>query len=187
MATLNLMVPSLIRIIEFASSMPNELTALMRVKELGDLAQAQSQQDSVDRVSADIDPSTTIESMRLEGMSFSYQHDYPLFTELDLAFNKGQAHLINGGNGAGKSTLLTILSGELKPQSGHIALDTIRLNTLPSRCLFRADSKSQYDCDLDKKKNVVTHQQTEPSFAPHQRGISQTSQTLPFCRLLIAQ
>lgn len=38
MATLNLMVPSLIRIIEFASSMPNELTALMRVKELGDLA-----------------------------------------------------------------------------------------------------------------------------------------------------
>ena len=39
-ATLGLMVPSLIRIVEFASSVPNELTALMRIKELSDLAQS---------------------------------------------------------------------------------------------------------------------------------------------------
>lgn len=155
-ATLNLMVPSLIRIIEFASSMPNELTALMRVKELDDLAQAQSQQDAVDRVSADIDPSTTIASMRLEGMSFSYQHDYPLFTELDLSFNKGQAHLINGGNGAGKSTLLTILSGELKPQSGHIALDTIRLNALPSRSQWISMVPQKIHIISDSIRNNVT-------------------------------
>nr|WP_235956303.1 ABC transporter ATP-binding protein [Grimontia sedimenti] len=128
-ATLNLMVPSLIRIIEFASSIPNELTALMRVKELCDLAQAQSEPVS----ERNTEPSPLIEAMELEGMSFSYQRDYPLFSHLDLAFDRGRAHLINGGNGAGKSTLLTILSGELKPQSGHIKLDTALLDTLSNR------------------------------------------------------
>ncbi|WP_081796379.1 ABC transporter transmembrane domain-containing protein [Enterovibrio calviensis] len=155
-ATLNLMVPSLIRIIEFASSIPNELTALMRVKELSDLAQKQSQQRITDSVEPNIERSTAIESMTLVGMSFSYQRDYPLFTNLDLAFKKGQAHLINGGNGAGKSTLLTILSGELKPQSGHIALDTIHLNTLPSRSQWISMVPQKIHIISDSIRNNVT-------------------------------
>ncbi|WP_241905247.1 ABC transporter ATP-binding protein [Enterovibrio norvegicus] len=158
-ATLNLMVPSLIRIIEFVSSIPNELTALMRVKELSDLAQEQSHQRVSDSVEPNIERSTasaTIESMTLEGMSFSYQHDYPLFTELDLAFSKGQAHLINGGNGAGKSTLLTILSGELKPQSGQIALDAAPLNTLPSRSQWIAMVPQKIHIISDSIRNNVT-------------------------------
>ncbi|WP_394209473.1 ABC transporter ATP-binding protein [Enterovibrio calviensis] len=155
-ATLNLMVPSLIRIIEFVSSLPNELTALMRVKELCDLSQVPPKQGLADNSDPKIEHFTVFESMSLEGMSFSYHHDYPLFTRLDLVFDRGRAHLVNGGNGAGKSTLLTILSGELKPQSGQIKLDTIDLNGLSNRSQCIAMVPQRIHIISDSIRNNVT-------------------------------
>lgn len=155
-ATLNLMVPSLIRIIEFASSLPNELTALMRVKELCDLAKAQSERDMPNHTEPQAKPFAFIENMAIEGVSFSYQHDYPLFSSLDLTFDRGRAHLINGGNGAGKSTLLTILSGELQPQSGHITLDSTPLSTLSNRSEWISMVPQRIHIISDSIRNNVT-------------------------------
>lgn len=155
-ATLSVMVPSLIRIVEFVSSIPNELTALMRVKELRDLAHLQTEKVVGNATDPEIKPSTLFDALVLDGMSFSYHHDYPLFTNLDLAFNRGRAHLINGGNGAGKSTLLTILSGELKPQSGHIKLDTIDLNGLSNRSQWISMVPQRIHIISDSIRNNVT-------------------------------
>ena len=45
-----------------------------------------------------------------------------LLGEVNLSFERGQTVALVGPNGAGKSTLLRALSGELRPQSGHVRL-----------------------------------------------------------------
>jgi len=45
-----------------------------------------------------------------------------LFKDVDLKFTQGNCYGIIGANGAGKSTLLRILSGDLEPTTGEVAL-----------------------------------------------------------------
>lgn len=45
-----------------------------------------------------------------------------LFEEVNLKFTKGNCYGVIGANGAGKSTFLKILSGELKPNKGEVAV-----------------------------------------------------------------
>lgn len=45
-----------------------------------------------------------------------------LFANADLKFLPGNCYGIIGANGAGKSTFLRILSGELEPTTGEIAI-----------------------------------------------------------------
>ncbi|MCF0150546.1 MAG: ATP-binding cassette domain-containing protein, partial [Firmicutes bacterium] len=56
-------------------------------------------------------------------MNFSGQ---TLFKDVDLKFTQGNCYGIIGANGAGKSTFLRILSGNLEPTTGTVA---IRPNT----------------------------------------------------------
>lgn len=46
-----------------------------------------------------------------------------LFKNVDLKFVSGNCYGVIGANGAGKSTFLRILSGELEPTTGEIAID----------------------------------------------------------------
>ncbi len=46
-----------------------------------------------------------------------------LFTHVNLKFTPGNCYGVIGANGAGKSTFLRILSGELEPSSGEVAVD----------------------------------------------------------------
>ncbi|MCI2106455.1 MAG: ATP-binding cassette domain-containing protein [Intestinimonas sp.] len=46
----------------------------------------------------------------------------PLFSHVDLQFTQGNCYGIIGANGAGKSTFLKILSGQLEPTSGEVAI-----------------------------------------------------------------
>ncbi len=46
-----------------------------------------------------------------------------LFDEVDLKFTRGNCYGVIGANGAGKSTFLKILSGEIDPVRGHVALE----------------------------------------------------------------
>ena len=45
-----------------------------------------------------------------------------LFEDVNLSFTKGNCYGIIGANGAGKSTFLKVLSGEMEPQKGEVAL-----------------------------------------------------------------
>ena len=47
-----------------------------------------------------------------------------LFDEVNIKFTPGNCYGVIGANGAGKSTFLKILSGEVTPNSGSIALET---------------------------------------------------------------
>lgn len=48
--------------------------------------------------------------------------DKKLFEDVNIQFNDGNCYGVIGANGAGKSTFLKILSGEVEPQHGNIAL-----------------------------------------------------------------
>lgn len=54
------------------------------------------------------------------GMNFSGQQ---LFTDVNLKFTPGNCYGVIGANGAGKSTFLKILSGDLDPTTGEVAID----------------------------------------------------------------
>ena len=53
------------------------------------------------------------------GLSFS---DKTLFKNINLKFNHGNCYGVIGANGSGKSTFLKILSGELEPNTGSVAI-----------------------------------------------------------------
>lgn len=60
----------------------------------------------------------------LEARSVTYRvSGKALVSDVDLTLRPGRLVAIIGPNGAGKSTLLRLLSGELRPSSGTIALD----------------------------------------------------------------
>ena len=46
-----------------------------------------------------------------------------LFEDVNIKFGKGNCYGIIGANGAGKSTFLKVLSGEIEPSKGEIAID----------------------------------------------------------------
>ncbi len=60
----------------------------------------------------------------LQARALGYAVDgHALLSDIDLGVRPGSITVLIGPNGAGKSTLLRILSGELKPTSGHVLLD----------------------------------------------------------------
>ena len=60
-------------------------------------------------------------AVNLNNISFQYfGSDEPLFSNLDIGFEKSSHTVITGDNGSGKSTLLGLVSGILKPEKGNI-------------------------------------------------------------------
>ncbi len=56
-----------------------------------------------------------------DNVSLSFS-DRQLFKDINLKFNHGNCYGVIGANGSGKSTFLKILSGELEPTTGNIAI-----------------------------------------------------------------
>lgn len=60
-------------------------------------------------------------SITIANLSWATPDGRPLFSDLDLSFGAERAGLV-GRNGVGKTTLLRIVSGELQPRSGSVAV-----------------------------------------------------------------
>ena len=63
-------------------------------------------------------------AVRLENATFGYRR-HPAVHHLTGTFEAGSLTAIAGPNGAGKSTLLKAIAGEMRPLSGHLAVDGI--------------------------------------------------------------
>ena len=63
-----------------------------------------------------------ITMLNVSNLSISFQGE-TLFSDVAFMLNGGNRVGIIGKNGAGKSTLLKILSGEIQPDTGNIALE----------------------------------------------------------------
>lgn len=63
---------------------------------------------------------------------------------LDLAFGAGEAVGIIGPNGAGKSTLFNLITGDVKPDSGAVALNGADITSSPPHLRCRAGIGRSY-------------------------------------------
>ena len=68
-----------------------------------------------------------------------------LYKHVDLTFKPGNCYGIIGANGAGKSTLLRILSGELEPTTGEIAMGKDDRMSVLEQDHFKYDAYSVMD------------------------------------------
>ncbi|WNZ94744.1 ABC transporter ATP-binding protein [Streptococcus iniae] len=71
----------------------------------------------------DVDWTDLKGDMAFKALSFSYQADQPLMTDVNISVPAGSKVAIVGPTGAGKSTLINLLLGFYDPQSGSILLD----------------------------------------------------------------
>lgn len=65
--------------------------------------------------------------LEVENISYSYDNDKNIFSDLSFSLNKGEIFSILGVNGAGKSTLLNCLTNLEKVKSGEIKIVTTQL------------------------------------------------------------
>ncbi|WP_409291633.1 ATP-binding cassette domain-containing protein [Peribacillus sp. SCS-37] len=56
----------------------------------------------------------------LEGVSFSYNEETPLYENVNLSISRGERIAVIGPNGSGKTTLLKLLTGKLSPDRGVV-------------------------------------------------------------------
>ncbi|MEQ8472364.1 MAG: ATP-binding cassette domain-containing protein [Marinoscillum sp.] len=71
-----------------------------------------------------------------------------LFDEVNVKFTAGNCYGIIGANGAGKSTFLKILSGEITPNSGSIAIDQGKRMAVLKQNHFEYDNEVVLDTVL---------------------------------------
>lgn len=61
--------------------------------------------------------------LEFKNIDFEYNHDTPIFENLNFTIERGKMIGIKGITGAGKTTFLHIVAGLLAPKSGSISLD----------------------------------------------------------------
>jgi ATP-binding cassette subfamily B protein len=71
--------------------------------------------------------------VEFEHVSFSYDPDKPLITDLSLLAEPDSTVAIVGPTGAGKTTLVNLILRFYDVQSGRITLDGVDINTIPRR------------------------------------------------------
>jgi ATP-binding cassette subfamily F protein 3 len=60
--------------------------------------------------------------LEMEGVSYGYEGDEPLLSDLELVVERGERVALLGPNGAGKSTIMRLAAGELVEQGGKVRL-----------------------------------------------------------------
>jgi phospholipid/cholesterol/gamma-HCH transport system ATP-binding protein len=73
----------------------------------------------------------------IDQLSFK-RGDRAIFSDISLAIPKGKITAIMGPSGTGKTTLLRLIGGQLKPDSGNVAVNGEVINTLSRSQLFLA-------------------------------------------------
>ena len=63
------------------------------------------------------------EVIRLDDVTFAYEHGKPVVKGLDTVIRKGERVAVVGKNGAGKSTMAKLITGIHRPNKGHIYID----------------------------------------------------------------
>lgn len=61
--------------------------------------------------------------LKFNKVSFEYGHTKPILREADFSIRRGLKFALMGQNGAGKSTLFGLITNDLKPESGSIAIE----------------------------------------------------------------
>ena len=75
------------------------------------------------------------DSIKIEGLSFSYENGTKVLDNINLEITKGQTIAIVGSSGAGKTTLINLIERFYDPGQGRILIDGLDLRDIRSRDL----------------------------------------------------
>jgi ABC-type multidrug transport system fused ATPase/permease subunit len=68
--------------------------------------------------------------VELKNVSFSYNNDKTVLSNINLTFEPGKIIGIQGKSGRGKSTILKVLLGLYKPQEGSVLFDGVKIHDI---------------------------------------------------------
>ncbi|WP_397543048.1 ABC transporter transmembrane domain-containing protein [Roseovarius salis] len=101
---------------QFFGALQSNLVLLDRVRSLYD------EQPTINDAPGALTEFDTAGDIALEGVSFSYSDDQPLFDGLSMTFRGGQVSAIVGATGSGKTTILSLLSRLYDVKDGQITI-----------------------------------------------------------------
>jgi len=73
--------------------------------------------------------------VKIDNVHLSY-NDRSLFSGLDIEIERGKITTIMGPSGSGKTTLLRLITGQTRPDSGEVRVDSLNVSKLPQTELF---------------------------------------------------
>jgi zinc transport system ATP-binding protein len=79
-------------------------------------------------------------ALRLDHVSFAYEHGALVLRDVDLAVERGEFVAIAGPNGGGKTTLLRLILGLEQPTAGRVHVALQRKGYLPQRAQTAIDA-----------------------------------------------
>lgn len=81
--------------------------------------------------------------IRLDSLSFSYNNEKMILSNISYSFEKGKKYCLVGASGSGKSTLLNLLMASHSKYSGTIRYDNTNLKEITSKSLYEMISVIQ--------------------------------------------
>jgi phospholipid/cholesterol/gamma-HCH transport system ATP-binding protein len=75
-------------------------------------------------------------AVELTGVSFGYDRRRPVLRGIDMTIPRGKVVAIMGGSGCGKTTILRLIGGQLRAQSGRVAVAGQNVRELDRDALF---------------------------------------------------
>ncbi|WP_340536966.1 ABC transporter ATP-binding protein [Nocardioides sp. GXZ039] len=91
--------------------------------------------DAVTATGVVLEKGATRGEVAFEDVTFSYDHDRPLITDLSLVARPGQTVAIVGPTGAGKTTLVNLIMRFYELDGGRITIDGVDITDLPRASL----------------------------------------------------
>ena len=82
-----------------------------------------------------IEPKLT-EGISIRDLSFAYEKDKPVLTDVDMDLKAGGCYALVGGSGSGKSTILNLLMAAYDTYGGQILYDGRELKTISPSSLY---------------------------------------------------
>lgn len=71
-----------------------------------------------------------MKAISIEELSFQFEHQHPIISELNMTVDSGETVLITGPSGCGKSTLLRLIAGLLPKYGGQVTTGQINRATV---------------------------------------------------------
>ena len=85
----------------------------------------------------DIPPMSFEHRIEMRNVTFAFEGEEPVLSDVSLGFAKGASVGIRGESGAGKSTLFNLLLGFYVPQAGGVYIDGVRLSAATRKSWHR--------------------------------------------------